>query len=184
MEQSKRDLSQTADSVINAGWVIPILPQGSVFEKHSVVITDGRIQRVVPHREADQIATKQIFDLPNHAVLPGLVNCHGHAAMTLFRGIADDQPLHSWLQKHIWPAEKKYVSEDFVRDGGELAIAEMILSGTTTFSDMYFFPEIMAELVVSKGIRCHLRFQIFYFKSTWASHSKDSISMRLALTDR
>ena len=85
--------------------------------------------------------------LNDHILMPGLVNAHGHAAMSLLRGYADDLPLRPWLEKHIWPAEARHVSEEFVRDGTMLAMAEMIASGTTCFADMYFFHEQIAEAV-------------------------------------
>ena len=148
------------DSIINAGWLIPILPHKKILTGHSVAITDGKISNIFAKEKAKYFISKEVFDLPNHALLPGLVNCHGHAAMSLLRGLADDMPLKPWLQNIIWPVEKKYVSEEFVRDGTELAIAEMLLSGTTTFSDMYFFPETVAEVAIANGIRCQISFPI------------------------
>ena len=102
-------------------------------------------QRAAAARRSAGIEASQVLELPGHALLPGLINCHGHAAMSLLRGYADDQPLMPWLEQHIWPAEAAHVSEEFVRDGTELAIAEMIRSGTTTFSDMYFFPDAVPQ---------------------------------------
>ena len=115
------------DSIINAGWLIPILPHKEILAGHSVAITDGKISNIFPKEKAIDFVSKEVFDLPNHVLLPGLVNCHGHAAMSLLRGLADDMALKPWLQNIIWPVEKKYISEEFVRDGTELAIAEMEL---------------------------------------------------------
>ena len=100
-----------ADLIINAGWVIPILPTGEVLENSSILITNGKISHVLPKQEANKFVSKQIYDLPNHALMPGLINCHGHAAMTLLRGFAEDRPLTTWLQNFIWPLEQKFVSE-------------------------------------------------------------------------
>ena len=172
------------DSIINAGWLIPILPHKKILTGHSVAITDGKISNIFAKEEAKYFVSKEVFDLPNHALLPGLVNCHGHAAMSLLRGLADDMPLMPWLQNIIWPVEKKYVSEEFVRDGTELAIAEMLLSGTTTFSDMYFFPETVAEVAIASGIRCQISFPILDFPSNWAETAEEYLSKGLAIRDR
>jgi 5-methylthioadenosine/S-adenosylhomocysteine deaminase len=103
--------------------------------------------------------------------------------MTLLRGFADDQPLMPWLEQHIWPAEQAHVSEEFVGDGTELAIAEMIRSGTTTFSDMYFFPNVCAATAQRLGMRCQITFPIFDFPSAWGKDADDYISKGLALRD-
>ena len=172
------------DSIINAGWLIPILPHKKILTGHSVAITDGKISNIFAKEKAKYFISEEVFDLPNHALLPGLVNCHGHAAMSLLRGLADDMPLKPWLQNIIWPVEKKYVSEEFVRDGTELAIAEMLLSGTTTFSDMYFFPETVAEVAIASGIRCQISFPILDFPSNWAESAEEYLSKGLAIRDR
>ena len=124
-----------------------------------------------------------MVDLPGHVLLPGLINSHGHAAMSLLRGYADDQPLMPWLEQHIWPAEAAHVSEAFVHDGVELAIAEMLRAGTTTFSDMYFFPDVAARLAQDIGMRCQLSFPIFDFPTVWARDADEYISKGLALRD-
>ena len=172
------------DCIINAGWVIPILPLGKILEGYSVAVTDGKISHIIPKQKKIDLISKRVFDLPNHVLLPGLINCHGHAAMTLLRGLADDIALNPWLQNIIWPIEKKYVSEAFVRDGTELAIAEMLLSGTTTFSDMYFFPETVANVAIASGMRCQISFPILDFPSTWAASTDEYISKGLKIRDR
>ena len=116
-------------------------------------------------------------------MLPGLVNCHGHAAMSLLRGFADDYALMPWLEQHIWPAENQWLSESFVRDGTALAVAEMLLAGTTTFSDMYFFPEASAEVAESHGMRAQINFPIIEFPSNWASDTEEYFSKGLDLFD-
>ena len=143
------DHPQTADTLIHAGWIVPAVPEGVVLENYSIAVRDGRITALLPRHEALGISAGAELDLPGHALMPGLINAHGHAAMTLLRGYADDLPLMPWLEKHIWPAETRHMSETFVRDGVELAITEMIRSGTTTFSDMYFFPDVCASVAAA-----------------------------------
>ncbi len=123
-------------------------------------------------------------NLEDHALLPGLINCHTHAAMTLMRGIADDVPLMNWLQNHIWPLEQKWMSEAFVKDGTDLAIAEMILGGTTCFNDMYFFPEITAGQAIHHGIRTKVGLIVIDFPSVWAQNSEEYIEKGLALHEQ
>jgi 5-methylthioadenosine/S-adenosylhomocysteine deaminase len=171
----------TVDTLINPGWIIPVAPGEAVLTDHSLAVKDGNIAAIMPRAEAEAIEAKRIVDLPQHAIMPGLINCHGHAAMCLLRGYADDQPLMPWLEQHIWPAETAHVSEDFVADGVELAIAEMIRSGTTTFSDMYFFPDVAAETARRLGMRCQITFPIFDFATVWARDPDEYISKGIQL---
>jgi 5-methylthioadenosine/S-adenosylhomocysteine deaminase len=174
---------KTADTLIHPDWIIPVVPHGVVLENYSIALSGDRIMALLPRAEAQGIAAQQVVELPGHALLPGLVNCHGHAAMSLLRGYADDQPLMPWLEQHIWPAERAHVSEQFVGDGTELAIAEMIRSGTTTFSDMYFFPNVCAATAQRLGMRCQITFPIFDFPTAWGLDADDYISKGLALRD-
>src|SRR6266850_179546 len=106
------------DLLVSARWVIPVEPAESVLEHHSVAVAAGRIVAVLPTPEAERgYRAARRVDLPNHALMPGLVNLHTHAAMTLMRGLADDLPLMTWLRDHVWPAETKHVSPEFVYDG-------------------------------------------------------------------
>lgn len=173
----------TADTLIHAGWIVPVVPLGSVLENHSIALTGDRISALLPRAEAQAIEARNVLELPGHVLLPGLINCHGHAAMSLLRGFADDQPLMPWLEQHIWPAEQAHVSEEFVRDGTELAIAEMIRAGTTTFSDMYFFPNACAKAAQRLGMRCQITFPIFDFPTAWGQDADDYIRKGLALRD-
>ncbi|HET6756757.1 MAG TPA: amidohydrolase family protein, partial [Burkholderiales bacterium] len=129
-----------ADTQIDARWVIPVEPAGQILRDHSVIIVNGKIDRILPTTETT-FETSRRYTLDHHALIPGLVNLHTHAAMTLLRGLADDLPLMDWLNNHIWPAETKHVSKEFVYDGTLLACAEMLRGGVTCFNDMYFFPE-------------------------------------------
>lgn len=154
---------------IEAQWIIQFnLPH--VLENHSLIILDSSIHDILPTTEArEKYPDAKRHILEQHALIPGFINTHNHAAMTLFRGMADDLPLMTWLNDHIWPAEGQWVSYEFVKDGTELAIAEMLLSGTTTFSDMYFFPEATAEVVDKAGIKAQLCTPILEFPTAWGS---------------
>ena len=176
---------QPVDLLIHARWVIPMDRQDAVLQQHSLAIEAGRIVAVLPTVQAtQQYAAKQIKTLGSHALIPGLINCHGHAAMTLFRGMADDLPLDTWLNEHIWPAEKRWVNEHFVQQGTQLAIAEMLRSGTTCFSDHYFYPEGAAQIVEQTGIRAQLCCPILDFPTPWAQSAQQYLQQSLALCQR
>ncbi len=166
---------------IDAEWVLCVDEANRVLNKHSLVIDHGEIRAIIPTNEAAQFEVSDVISLPNHVLMPGLVNAHGHASMTLFRGIANDLPLMEWLQDHIWPAEAKWVDAEFVRDGARLAIAEMLMSGTTTFSDMYFFPEEVAKVSQEIGIRAQLCCPILDFPTAWGNGPDHYIDKTLAL---
>ncbi|WP_323752317.1 TRZ/ATZ family hydrolase [Marinobacter sp.] len=159
-----------ADTRINARWLIPVEPFGVVLEHQAVILQGSRIAAVLPQADADQrFRTRETIDLTNHVVLPGLINLHGHTAMSLFRGMADDLPLMTWLNDHIWPAEGQFVCEQFVVDGSRLAMAEMLRTGTTTFSDMYFFPEATAQAAHDIGMRAQVCFPLMDMPTMWGS---------------
>lgn len=172
-----------ADLIIEAGWLLTIAPASDVRRNAAVAVRDGRIVGVLSQEEARHWSAPERISLPGHALLPGLVNAHGHGAMALLRGYADDLSLMPWLEEHIWPAENTHVSAEFVRDGTALAMAEMLLAGTTTFSDMYFFPDALAQLNADVGMRCQLAAPIFDFPTAWGSGPDDYISKALALRD-
>ena len=174
-----------ADIRINARWVIPIEPAGVVLEQQALMIQGDRIAAVIDQAEADQrYRAKETINLGQHVLLPGLINLHGHAAMSLFRGLADDLPLMTWLNDHIWPAEGRFVDEAFIRDGTRLAIAEMLRTGTTSFSDMYFFPEVAAEVAHDAGVRAQLCFPLLDFPTMWGSGPEDYLRKGAALIER
>lgn len=175
---------QAVDILINARWIIPIVPAGKIFEDCSLAVHQDNIVALVPQAEAaKRFNAKDCVDLPNHVLIPGLINAHGHAAMSLLRGYADDTPLQQWLENHIWPAEAQWVDATFVKDGAELAMAEMIRGGTTCFSDMYFFPEQTAHAAQQAGIRAQVTFPIFNFPSAWGQGPEDYFAKGLALQD-
>lgn len=172
------------ETIISAPWMIPIEPAERVFKDCSVVIDRGRIVAVVPTEGLHQRYTSaNHIQLPKHVIMPGFVNAHGHGAMSLLRGFADDKPLHTWLNEHIWPAEGRWVSEQFVRDGTELAVAEMLKTGTTCYSDMYFYPEAAAKVSQTSGLRAQITFPILDFPTAWASEADEYIHKGLALHD-
>jgi len=173
------------DTLIHARWIIPVEPESVTYEHHTLVINSGRIIDLLPTGLAKQkYQGTTTENLDNHAVLPGLINSHTHAAMTLMRGIADDLQLMDWLQNHIWPLEQKWMTEAFVKDGTDLAIAEMILGGTTCFNDMYFFPETTAAQAIHHGIRASVGLIVIDFPTVWAEHSDAYIEKGLALHDQ
>lgn len=172
------------DTLIHARWIAPVIPEQRIFENCSLVIDKGLIVALLPRAEADkQYTAKDNLELDDHLLIPGLINCHNHAGMSLLRGYADDTPLQTWLQDHIWPAEGRWVDEEFVRDGTELAIAEMIRTGTTCFSDMYFFPEQTAQCALNSGMRAQITFPVLDFPTAWGQDPDDYINKGLALHD-
>ena len=171
------DTITAADIRINARWLIPIEPADVVLEHQAVLVQGDRIAAIVSQDEADaRFRAKEVIDLSSHVVLPGLINMHGHAAMSLFRGMADDLPLMTWLNDHIWPAEGAFVGEAFIADGTQLAMAEMLRTGTTTFSDMYFFPEIVAQLAHDAGMRAQVCFPLLDFPTPWGRGPDEYLS--------
>jgi len=171
------------DLLIHADWIIPVEPAG-ILEQHSLAIEDGRIAAIMSRAEASQqIEAREIVDLPGHVVIPGLINAHTHAAMTLFRGLADDLPLMSWLGDHIWPAEARWVHEEFVTDGSRLAAAEMLRSGTTCFNDMYFFPDVTGRVAAQAGIRAMVGLILIDFPSTWAADADQYFAKAITTHD-
>ncbi len=151
------------DLILLPTWLVPVEPAGAVLIDHGLAIRDGRIARIAPREELLALSACEVRELPGMLLAPGLINTHGHAAMSLFRGMADDLPLETWLHEHIWPAEKTWVDSDFVRDGTALAMAEQLKGGITCFSDMYFYPEVVTELVEATGMRAQITIPVLDF---------------------
>jgi 5-methylthioadenosine/S-adenosylhomocysteine deaminase len=174
----------TVDTLIDARWVIPVEPAGQVLSRHSIAISEGRIRDVLPTAEAHaKYSPRRHQQLGDHILIPGLVNLHTHAAMSLLRGLADDLPLMDWLNHHIWPAERKFVSWEFVRDGTLLACAEMIRGGVTCFNDMYFHPGAAAEAALAAGMRAAIGLIVIDFPTTYAADADDYLGKGLAVRD-
>ena len=133
---------------------MPVEPAGAVLEGYAVAVKAGRIEALLP--PGAPRPGYPVVDLPEHLLIPGLVNAHTHAAMALMRGLSDDLPLMRWLQEHIWPAEQELVSAGMVRDGTLLACAEMLRGGVTCFNEMYFFPEAALDAALAAGMRAAL----------------------------
>ena len=177
-------MSENVDSLIHAKWIVPVEPQGQVLPDHSIALRHGKIAALGPTGEIrGRFTAPREFTLPEHAVIPGLINLHSHAAMSLMRGLADDLPLMTWLNDHIWPVEAKHVSQEFVYDGTLLACAEMLRGGVTCMNDMYFFPEAAARAALRAGMRASLGVIVIEFPSAYASDADDYLHKGLATRD-
>jgi len=158
------------DLLIEAGFVVPVVPHGVVLENHAVAVTGGRIVAILPVAEARQrFLPRETVSRPDAALIPGLVNAHTHNPMTLLRGVADDLPLKVWLQEHIWPIEGAVIGPDFVADGITLAIAEMLRGGTTCVNENYFFPDVQAATYKHHGFRARVGLPVIDFPTAWAA---------------
>ncbi len=173
------------ETLIHAGWIIPVEPENTVYTDHALAIQAGRIIDILPSEQArEKYQPESELKLPSHVLLPGFINAHTHAAMSLMRGLADDLPLMDWLNNHIWPAEQQHVSAEYVFDGSLLACAEMIRGGTTCFNDMYFFPEQTALAVEKAGMRATLGLILIDFPSAWAADADEYLAKGIELHDR
>ena len=179
-------IKQNVTLIINAKWIIPVDQTSSsdVLENHAIIINHKKIEAILPSGQAtEKYSAEETINLTNHTIIPGLINAHTHAAMSLFRGLADDLPLMQWLNEHIWPAEAKWISEEFIRDGTQLAIAEMIRSGTTCFNDMYFYPDITAQVAAELNMRATVGMIVIDFPSAWAADHNAYFEKGLAVHD-
>ncbi len=172
------------DTLLHARWIIPVSAGDPCLADHSIAIHEDRIIDILPTESArNSYAAGVEHEYGQHALIPGLINAHTHAAMSLFRGLSDDIALMDWLQNHIWPAESKWVNEDFVQCGTELAVAEMLRSGTTCFNDMYFFPDITARVAQKAGIRACVGLIVIDFPTVWAGAADEYIEKGIAVHD-
>ena len=173
------------DTLLEARWVVPVEPAGTLLNDHSIAIDRGTILAILPNAEAQsRFAPSEHITLSHHALIPGLINLHTHAAMSLMRGLADDLPLMDWLNQRIWPIEARHVTSDFVLDGTRLACAEMIRGGITCFNDMYFFPEASAQAALDAGMRASIGMMVINTPTAYASDADDYLSKGLSLRDR
>ncbi|MGI9291902.1 MAG: TRZ/ATZ family hydrolase [Gammaproteobacteria bacterium] len=171
--------------IILPRWVIPVEPARQVLNDHAVLIGEGRVLAIQPREQAlEDWPDTAVIERSDHVLLPGFINTHTHAAMTLLRGYADDLPLQTWLAEHIWPAEGQWVSREFVRDGTDLAILEMIRSGTTCFQDMYFFPDEVAAVAADRGIRAFASMIMLDAPTVWAQDRDEYLNKGLEVHDR
>ncbi|MCY3605575.1 MAG: TRZ/ATZ family hydrolase [Gammaproteobacteria bacterium] len=176
---------QEPDFLFLPRWILPVEPAGAVLEDHALAVRGERIAALLPGAEARRRWPRaRRVERREHVVIPGLVNAHTHAGMTLLRGFADDTPLQAWLENHIWPAEARHLNEDYVRAGTELALVEMVRSGTTCFADMYFFPDVGAEVAVSRGVRMAVGLPMVDFPNRWAADRQASLRKNAELYGR
>ncbi len=174
-----------ADLLIHAQWVLPVDAGDRQLDDHAVAVRDGRILAVLPTDEARRsVNADRVVDLPGQVLIPGLVNAHTHAAMTLMRGLADDLPLMIWLHEHIWPAEQRWVDPGFVADGSRLAVLEQLRGGVTCFNDMYFYPEVTAQVAAEAGMRAVIGLILVDFPTGYADGADAYLAKGLALHDR
>src|SRR4051812_16777051 len=174
---------ENVDLLIRAAHVVPVQPRGALAD-HAVAVKDGRIVAVLPAEEAaTRFEARESVHLDRHALIPGLVNVHCHAAMSLMRGIADDVPLMTWLRDHIWPTEGRHVTDEMVHDGSLVAMAEMLRAGITCVNDMYFFPEATARAALKAGMRASLGVIALDFPSAYAPDAASYITRGLNTRD-
>jgi 5-methylthioadenosine/S-adenosylhomocysteine deaminase len=174
---------QIVDLRLDARWVVPVVPRGALAA-HSVIVDEGRILAVAPTADAERAYDARVrVTLATHALLPGLVNAHTHAAMTLLRGSADDIPLKPWLEDHIWPRERAFLSDEFVHDGTLLAVAEMLLGGITCCNDQYFFADAAARAYRAGGMRAMLGLAVLDFPTAYAADAEGYLRAGLAARD-
>lgn len=175
---------QACDLLIEAGWVVPVAPKGAVLADHAVAVAEGRILAVLPCTEARaRFLPAEVVSRPEGVLIPGLVNLHTHNPMTLLRGVADDLPLMPWLQEHIWPIEAAVMAPDFIADGIELAVAEMLRGGTTTCNENYFFPDVQAQTYARLGFRAAIGLPVIEFPSPWARTTAEYFDKALETFD-
>jgi len=174
-----------ASIIISASWIFTSNIEGQLLSDYSVVIEKDKIIDLIPQSKVfDEYEANDIYQLTDHILIPGLINTHTHAAMSLFKGFADDLPLQDWLNNHIWPAEKEFVNASFVKDGSILALSEMIRSGVTTFNDMYFFPDATAEAAKELGVRSNIGLVVLDFPTNYATDPEDYLFKGFEFRDK
>ena len=178
------DARTPCDEIIEAGWIVPVVPHGVVLQDHALVVDGDRITAVLPRAEAQaRHAPRSTTHRPDCVLLPGLVNAHTHNPMTLLRGVADDLALLPWLTRHIWPIEAAVMSPAFIADGCELAVAEMLRGGTTCCNENYFFPDVQAATYRRLGFRAVVGLPFIEFPSAWAATPAEYFDKGLEVRD-
>jgi 5-methylthioadenosine/S-adenosylhomocysteine deaminase len=176
---------KNASIIISASWIFTSNSEGQLLSDYSIVIENDKIIDLVPQDKVfDEYEANDTYQLTDHILIPGLINTHTHAAMSLFKGFADDLPLQDWLNDYIWPAEKKFINSSFVKDGSILALSEMIKSGVTTFNDMYFFPDATAEAVKELGVRSNIGLVVLDFPTNYATDPEDYLLKGFEFRDK
>ena len=178
-------VTASIDALICPRWTIRMEPSVSAETGLALAIDGGRIVDIAPEEEARaRYAPDAVHLRPNHVAMPGLINAHCHAGMALFRGLADDLPLERWLRDRVWPLESRWISREFTADSTELAIAEMLLGGITSFADMYYFPDVVADVASTAGMRISVGMIALEFPTVWADSVDEYITKGLAVHDR
>jgi 5-methylthioadenosine/S-adenosylhomocysteine deaminase len=176
---------ESVDTLVTARWVVPVEPDGRVLEDHSVAILGGRILAVLPSADARvRYDAREVVDRPSHVLMPGLVNAHTHAAMTLLRGRAENRQLGPWLREGVWPLERRWTGPEYVRDGTELAIAEMLRAGVTCFADMHLWPEVAAQAAAECHMRASIGLVVTEAATGWAATADEYIDRGMHLRDQ
>ena len=180
-----KDIKKNASVIISASWIFTAGPEDQLLSDYAVVIENDKVIDLLPQNKVfDEYEANNNYQLTDHILIPGLINTHTHAAMSLFKGFADDLSLQDWLNNHIWPAEKEFVNSSFVKDGSILALSEMIKSGVTTFNDMYFFPEATAEAVKELGVRSNIGLVVLDFPTNYATDPEDYLVKGFEFRDK
>ena len=176
---------KNASTIISASWIFTSNSEGQLLSDYSIVIENNKIiDLVLQSKVFDEYDADEIYQLTDHILIPGLINTHTHAAMSLFKGFADDLPLQDWLNNYIWPAEKTFVNSSFVKDGSILALSEMIKAGVTTFNDMYFYPDATAEASIELGIRSNIGLVVLDFPTNYAADPEDYLLKGFEFRDK
>ena len=176
---------KNASIIISASWIFTSNSEGQLLSDYSIVIENDKIIDLVPQDKVfDEYEANDTYQLTDHILIPGLINTHTHAAMSLFKGFADDLPLQDWLNDYIWPAEKEFINSSFVKDGSILALSEMIKSGVTTFNDMYFFPDATSEAVKELGVRSNIGLIVLDFPTNYATDPEDYLLKGFEFRDK
>ena len=176
---------KNASIIISASWIFTSNSADQLLSDYSIVIKGNQIIDLVHQSKVfDEYDAEEIYQLTDHILIPGLINTHTHAAMSLFKGFSDDLPLQDWLNNYIWPAEKKFVNSSFVKDGSMLALSEMIKAGVTTFNDMYFYPESTAEASIELGVRSNVGLVVLDFPTNYAADPEDYLVKGFEFRDR
>lgn len=184
-QKQAKDSRQAVDLIIEGAYVVSMDEDQSIHKESAIAVDKGLIVAIGATDEISKTyKSARILPGDNRIVMPGLVNGHSHAAMTLLRGVAEDLALMEWLNNYIFPAEVEFVDADFVRIGTELACWEMIRGGTTTFVDMYYYPDVIAEVVESCGLRALVSATVIDQRSPDAENAADSLEKGRAFVDR
>jgi 5-methylthioadenosine/S-adenosylhomocysteine deaminase len=175
---------EAIDTLIIARWVVPIEPAHRVLDQHAVAVHRGRIVAILPAAQARaRFAAAATIERPAHVLLPGFVNAHTRAAMSLLRGAAESSSFDYWLNHQVRPLEQRWMDAEYVRDGAELAIADMLTSGTTCFADMHLFPEVVAQAASAAKIRACIGLPVADAPSPWAGSANECLAKGIALHD-